>query len=148
MSEMVEAEINVFIDKGVGHVKLIVPAAPDTFAADGTVASWAQPDVARITALYNALVAALGEGHELGKEPPRQFGGGRPKERQKVTVAVDGVEREVTCPVCAGEVWDNRAKKQSGAFSAKAPDFACRNKECKGRVWSVADWIAEQEMSG
>ena len=31
------------------------------------------------------------------------------------------------CPVCGGEMWDNRASKKN----AKAPDFRCKDKGCK-----------------
>lgn len=75
---MFEAEINVFIDKGIGHVKVMLPAVPASYGANGEVTAWGDPDPARITALYNALVAALSQGHELGREPPRQFGGAKP----------------------------------------------------------------------
>lgn len=38
------------------------------------------------------------------------------------------------CPTCSGRMWDNRAKKSSGEFSANAPDFRCRNKQCDGAI--------------
>ena len=38
---------------------------------------------------------------------------------------------EVTCPICHGPTWDNRATKQN----PKAPDYKCRNKECSGAIW-------------
>lgn len=31
------------------------------------------------------------------------------------------------CPVCGGEMWDNRAKKTN----TKAPDFRCKDEACK-----------------
>lgn len=40
-----------------------------------------------------------------------------------------------SCPECNGQMWDNREKKKSGQFSAKAPDFKCRDKSCNGCVW-------------
>ena len=40
------------------------------------------------------------------------------------------------CPVCSGPMWDNRQKKASGAMSAKAPDFKCKDKQgCEGVIW-------------
>jgi hypothetical protein len=40
------------------------------------------------------------------------------------------------CPICGGQMWDNRAKKASGAMNAKAPDFKCRDKaSCEGVIW-------------
>lgn len=35
------------------------------------------------------------------------------------------------CPVCNGEMWDNRAKKTN----PKAPDFKCKDKACTGVIW-------------
>jgi hypothetical protein len=33
-------------------------------------------------------------------------------------------------------MWDNRAKKASGAMNAKAPDWKCRDKaSCEGVIW-------------
>lgn len=39
------------------------------------------------------------------------------------------------CPTCQGPTWDNRAKKASGEFKAKSPDFSCKNKACGGAIW-------------
>jgi hypothetical protein len=39
------------------------------------------------------------------------------------------------CPTCGGDCWDNRPKKASGQFSAKSPDFKCKNKVCGGVIW-------------
>ena len=52
-------------------------------------------------------------------------------------------KRGPACPVCAGDMWDNRAKKASGAVNPKAPDFGCKDKGCSGRVWKVSDKPAE-----
>lgn len=35
------------------------------------------------------------------------------------------------CPVCGGEMWDNRDRKTN----PKAPDFKCKDKTCDGVVW-------------
>lgn len=43
------------------------------------------------------------------------------------------------CPICKGPVWDNRAKKASGAFKPEAPDYACKDKACEGRIWPEKD---------
>jgi hypothetical protein len=32
-------------------------------------------------------------------------------------------------------MWDNRPKKATGEFSAKSPDFKCKDKECDGVIW-------------
>lgn len=40
------------------------------------------------------------------------------------------------CPICSGAMWDNRAKKASGAMNAKAPDFKCKDTTgCEGVIW-------------
>jgi transposase-like protein len=39
----------------------------------------------------------------------------------------------MNCPKCGSEMWDNRPKKESGAYSSKAPDYKC--KECQHPVW-------------
>lgn len=44
-----------------------------------------------------------------------------------------------SCEKCGGEVWDNRAKKNSGEFSAKSPDFVCKDKTgCGESYWLSA----------
>lgn len=40
------------------------------------------------------------------------------------------------CPDCGGQIWDNRAKKASGQFSPKSPNFSCKDKD--GCGWG--DW--------
>lgn len=30
------------------------------------------------------------------------------------------------CPTCGSDMWDNRAKKASGEFNPKSPDFTCK----------------------
>lgn len=40
----------------------------------------------------------------------------------------------MNCPVCGGEMWDNREKKKN----PKAPDYKCKNVECAaagGVIW-------------
>ena len=50
----------------------------------------------------------------------------------KPKVEIDGK----TCPKCGGEVWDNRARIESGEFNAKSPHFSCKDKvSCKWVVW-------------
>lgn len=41
----------------------------------------------------------------------------------------------VYCPVCKGPMWDNRPKKATGEYSAKSPDWKCKDKSCDGVVW-------------
>ena len=41
------------------------------------------------------------------------------------------------CPKCnSSEMWDSRAKKASGQFNPKSPDFKCKNKECGHAIWT------------
>ena len=44
-----------------------------------------------------------------------------------------------TCPSCESSgYWDNRAKKKSGDFSAKSPDYACKDKDgCGWALWTA-----------
>jgi hypothetical protein len=35
------------------------------------------------------------------------------------------------CPLCGGEMWDNRATKKN----PRAPDFKCKSAGCEGVVW-------------
>lgn len=37
----------------------------------------------------------------------------------------------MNCPVCSGEMWDNRTTKRN----PKQPDFKCKNKQCAKAVW-------------
>lgn len=50
-------------------------------------------------------------------------------------ISADGEDRrdepEARCPVCTGEMWDNRKHKTN----AKAPDFKCKDKTCDGVYW-------------
>lgn len=39
------------------------------------------------------------------------------------------------CPVCGGEMWDNREGKRTGKANPKAPDFRCKDKNCDGVIW-------------
>ena len=34
------------------------------------------------------------------------------------------------CPICEGEMWDNRNRKKGNQ-----PDFKCKDKECDGAIW-------------
>lgn len=62
------------------------------------------------------------------------------------------------CPKCKGDMWDNRPKKRSGEFKPNAPDFACKDKSCGGKIWpseerndgpanpfNEPEWAKEQE---
>lgn len=41
----------------------------------------------------------------------------------------------MNCPACGSEMWDNRPKKASGVFKPTAPDFKCKNPDCKHVEW-------------
>lgn len=85
------------------------------------------------------------------QEPPQAFQRDVAKVADTFGATVERVERVEArdpkrgpvCPVCAGDMWDNRAKKASGAVNPKAPDFGCKDKGCSGRVWKVTDKPAE-----
>jgi hypothetical protein len=85
------------------------------------------------------------------QEPPQAFTRDVAKVADTFGATVERVERieardpkrGPACPVCAGDMWDNRAKKASGAVNPKAPDFGCKDKGCSGRVWKVSDKPAE-----
>ena len=47
-----------------------------------------------------------------------------------------------TCPRCHGDVWDNRAQKQSDPSLSRRPDFACKNRATCG--WVV--WPGQYEI--
>lgn len=40
-------------------------------------------------------------------------------------------EAQPKCPICSGQMWDNRENKKN----SKAPDYKCRNKDCEGCYW-------------
>ena len=61
---------------------------------------------------------------------------GKPLSKQKVRF--DGQ----LCPQCHGDVWDNRAQKQSDPSRVKWPDFACKNRATCG--WVV--WPGQYEI--
>lgn len=54
------------------------------------------------------------------------------------------------CPVCQGPMWDNRERRaqqqaeyEAGTRKSKpGPAFSCKNKECKGAIWSSTDGVA------
>ncbi len=78
------------------------------------------------------------------EEPPARLVETANKVAKTFDAKVESVERiaaidpnKPPCPVCAGPMWDNRPKKQSGAVNPKAPDFGCKDKGCSGRVWKA-----------
>lgn len=52
-----------------------------------------------------------------------------------------------SCPTCGGEMYDNRAKKASGEFKPKSPDFTCKDKECKNeKGYRSGAWVKDDEV--
>ena len=39
------------------------------------------------------------------------------------------------CPLCTGELYDNRARKAAGGMKPNAPDFKCKNATCGWLQW-------------
>ena len=59
------------------------------------------------------------------------------------------------CPQCSGAIYDNRAKKASGEFSPKSPDYACKDKDgCGWALWldgareKLQDAVEQLEVRG
>lgn len=81
------------------------------------------------------------------QEPPQAFTRDVAKVADTFGATVERVERVEArdpkrgpaCPVCSGDMWDNRPKKAAGSVNPKAPDFGCKDKSCSGRVWKVSD---------
>lgn len=78
------------------------------------------------------------------EEPPARLVETANKVAKAFDATVESVERvrptdpnKPACPVCAGDMWDNRSKKASGAVNPKAPDFGCKDKACTGRIWKA-----------
>ena len=142
-----QSEINVFIDKGEGHVKIVLPAEMMIYDAQGNEVM-RPTTVEDIVGYYVTLVEAIkGSGHELGREAPRSFGGGGQKARPE-----DPPPAGVTVPEHDGQKCIFKPAfvnpKTSKQVSAK---FVCRAGEaCTGKVgqypWSVwlDAWMREQ----
>lgn len=85
------------------------------------------------------------------QEPPQAFQRDVAKVADTFGATVERVERVEArdpkrgpaCPTCNGDMWDNRPKKASGAINNRAPDFACKDKGCAGRIWKVTDKPSE-----
>jgi len=80
----------------------------------------------------------------LREEPPARLVETANKVARAFDATVESVERvrptdpnKPPCPVCNGDMWDNRAKKASGSVNPKAPDFGCKDKSCTGRIWKA-----------
>jgi len=58
------------------------------------------------------------------------------------TVSVDN--GLVVCPVCSGQMWDNRATKTN----PKQPDYKCKDKACTGCIWPPKDAFPHYDAEG
>ena len=47
------------------------------------------------------------------------------------------------CPKCGSEMWDNRQKKTN----PKAPDYKCKDKDCKGVIWPEKTQAPRQQAA-
>ena len=72
----------------------------------------------------------------------RDVATGQPRQRETVNRSTGEIKPAAkngaadSCPECGGGVWDNREKKRSGQFSAKSPDYSCRDKDgCGWAMW-------------
>lgn len=78
------------------------------------------PATATTRAKNRAIADLIGAGEVSAEEVgERDDGGGEP------------AAKSPPCPVCGGQMWDNREGKKN----PKAPDFKCKNKDCKGVIW-------------
>ena len=77
-----------------------------------------------------AAMAGIGQEDDDGNAASeRRDANGNPNKPAKKTT-------DETCPSCAGALYDNRAKKASGEFSPKSPDYACKDKDgCGWALW-------------
>ena len=61
-----------------------------------------------------------------------------------------GLSRELKCPECGSELWDNRHDKETGKRSSKFPDLKCSSTDCGWTQW-LDSWaenlLAEAEAA-
>ena len=80
---------------------------------------------------HAAPPASAGTSHRADVSPtPRDE---RPPPQPPAATSSD--RNDPSCPICQGQMWDNRKRKAEGSMSAKAPDFKCRDKACEGVIW-------------
>ena len=146
---MLQAEINIFVKDGAGHVKVLLPAEVAQYDAEGAVVAYDAPDAAKIVAAVSGVWQALEAAGFTPSPMKRGGGGGNPNWKKPQATEIkttDGANIEVKCPKCGGKVWDNRDNKASGKFSPKAPDFKCRDKACDTPLWSWVEYVAQQQL--
>ncbi len=81
-------------------------------------------------------VAGVGVGRSgRGARP-----GGRQQAARQERPARQNVPAPDACDMCGGPIWDNRAKKASGAYKRTAPDYSCQDKDnCGAIAWQPKD---------
>lgn len=62
-------------------------------------------------------------------EPVEHRGNAAPRSSTRGTAPAD--EPQPHCPVCEGDMWDNRTSKTN----PKAPDYKCKDRSCEGVYW-------------
>jgi len=82
---------------------------------------------------------------DLEELPPEYLdkGAGKPPLKEPQTKSADPASGDATkpqCPICQGDMWDNREKKTN----PKQPDYKCKDKECKGLFWP-GQWPPKNE---
>jgi len=54
------------------------------------------------------------------------------------------IKTDIKCPICNGEMWDNTKNK----LNPKAPDYKCKDKNCKGVIWPSKDKFEHYDAEG
>lgn len=92
-------------------------------------------DDAEATRTFAQTVRAAGQEMRAGNRPPTTAP--RPQAAPRASNPPPRVGLP-SCPVCNGPVWSNIEKKRTGEFSAKSPDYKCKDKQCDGAIWPGA----------
>lgn len=95
-----------------------------------------------------ATTRATGKAYRLGLSFLAVMSGleATPAEEMPYDEPVGSPEPEgPACPECGSEMWDNRAKKASGAYKPNAPDFKCKAKGCDGAIWNYEAHAAHED---
>lgn len=140
-------EINVFIGKGIGHIKYTMPDELDAYDDEGNEIR-RPATISDGVAAYGVLVEALAAaGHDLGRQEMPQRGGGSTPRAEVPPPA--GVPVPVHCGQdCEFKPAFTNPRNQK-QISAK---FQCRNNACPdkagtGYAWSVFldRWMKQQQ---
>lgn len=144
------AEINLFLDSGAGHVKILVPLTVTDYDDKGNATGFEPPEPTKLAALVNGYWQAF---EKAGHAPSaaKRGGGGNPnwKPKPPVEVKVDGgAAIKVVCPTCGKDVYDNREEndKREKEGLRRRPDFKCRDKDCQGIIWNAIDVVVKDAL--